>query len=109
MVRLLVVGPSVDGVRCGCVLVPGVGPSRMPGVAGVGVAPTQVFWSRLARTVCMGWFELAMTKVRSVSNCGSMGLAQEALVRGRHISTLLSATHSRIFGVMLADRWSTIT
>ena len=56
----------------------------------------------------MGGSEALMVKVRSGPNCGSIGLAQEALVGVRHSSTLLRAAQARIAGVVLADRLSQI-
>jgi len=48
------------------------------GVAGVGVAPAQVGLQLSGQRGVVGWFEPAMTKVRSGPNWASIGLAQEA-------------------------------
>ena len=79
------------------------------GVAGVGVAPAQVVLQLAASTVWLGWLDAPSTKLRSGPNCGSIGLAQEALVGVRHSSTLLRLAYRRMAGVLLADRLSKIT
>jgi len=50
-----------------------------------------------------------MTKVRIGPNCGSIGLAQEALVGVKHSSTLARSAQRRMAGVLFADRLSKIT
>jgi hypothetical protein len=50
-----------------------------------------------------------MTKVRIGPNCGSIGLAQDALVGVKHSSTLARFAQRRIAGVLFADRLSKIT
>ena len=49
---------------------------------------------------------MAIVNCRSGPNCGSIGLAQDALVGVRHNSTLCRLAQARIAGVLFAARES---
>ena len=50
-----------------------------------------------------------MTKVRIGPDCGSIGLAHEALAGVKHSSTLTRSAQRRMAGVLFADGLSKIT
>ena len=79
------------------------------GVAGVGVAPAQVILHAAGQDGVAAVVRATQDKVRIGPNCGSIGLAQDALVGVKHSSTLARSAQRRIVGVSLAGRLSKIT
>lgn len=78
-------------------------------MAGVGVAPAQVFLQLVGEDGVMRVVEFAIVNMRSGPNCASIGFAQDALVGVRHSSMLLRAAQARMAGVLFADRLSKMT